>query len=53
MIVCAKREEVDEMDVDLSFSVVADQEEMLEELGQESTLCLKEQKTPSGDEVTK
>ena len=42
MIVCAEREEVDEMDVDQSFTVVVDQEEMLEEFGQESTLGLRE-----------
>ena len=53
MIVCAEREEVDKMDVDLSFAVVIDQEKMLEEFGQENTLGLKDQKTPSGDEVTK
>ena len=43
---------MDEMDVDQSH-VVVNNEEMLEECGQESTPSLKEQKTPSGDEVTK
>ena len=50
MIVCVEREEVDEMDVSQSFTVVADQEGMFY---QESTLGIGEQQAPSGDEVTK
>ena len=53
MIVCAEREEVDEMDVDQSITVVVDRRGMFEEFGQESTLGLSEQQAPSGDEVTK